>query len=176
MEQCGGSCSLTNSRQRHLNHTITPVRNALQQSDLLTAQEHPQMGKDVRKCNCESKQESHQDATRPRAVSWKEMTGKDPSCPTPSLQPPFQLLASQKFPVQLGHTQRGRRSWFAQTEEEEEEGWCLCLTLFYSWDAGQHHPAPSLLPPAQILTPNVKKNNGEIRKKPSDLTQLQYLF
>lgn len=48
-------------------------------------------------------------------------------------------------------------------------------------DVGQHcpccQPAPSaasLL--AQIFTRNVKKNNREINEKPSDLTQLEYLF
>lgn len=49
MEQRGGSCSLTNPRQWHQNHTIPPVRNALQQSDLLAAQEHPPDGKRCQK-------------------------------------------------------------------------------------------------------------------------------
>lgn len=33
----------------HLNQTIIPARNALQQSDLLTAQEHPPNGKGCQK-------------------------------------------------------------------------------------------------------------------------------
>lgn len=62
---------------------------------------------------------------------------------------------------------RGRTCSF--TQKEEEEGGRLC-----SRTQGSIAPAASLL--ALIFTRNVKKNSKEINKKPSDLTQLEYLF
>lgn len=63
---------------------------------------------------------------------------------------------------------RGRTCSFTQKEEEEEGG------RLYSRTQGSIAPAASLL--ALIFTRNVKKNSKEINKKPSDLTQLEYLF
>lgn len=62
---------------------------------------------------------------------------------------------------------RGRTCSF--TQKEEEEGGHLC-----SRTQGSIAPAASLT--ALIFTRNVKKNSKEINKKPSDLTQLEYLF
>lgn len=77
---------------------------------------------------------------------------------------------NKKVPVRMGHVVHALRGGTCSfTQKEEEEGGCLCLRT----QGSIAHAASTLAP---IVTRNVKENSKEINKKPSDLTQLEYLF
>lgn len=177
------------------NMPFSPLTNALQQSDhLLIAQEHLLIRKGCQKFQFWLKTRVSTYVLTPRCGGARRLAEEGPPgmcvgvCTNRLMlgMAPTPAVGISKSPcVQgMGFTcseGAGWAGWCGQDvphpglpHRQEGGGHARPSGSARPGDTGRASPAASSL--AQIFTRNVKKNNREINKKPSDLTQLEYLF
>lgn len=177
------------------NMPFSPLTNALQQSDhLLIAQEHLLITKGCQKFQFWLKTRVSTYVLTPRCGGARWLAEEGPPGMCVGVCTNRLMLGTAPIPaVGISKSPRVQGMGFTCSEGAGWDGWCGQNVphpgLLHRQegggrarpsgsarpgDTGRASPAASSL--ARIFTRNVKKNNREINKKPSDLTQLEYLF